>query len=53
MTQRELAECSGVSLRMIRAYEQEAQDISKAEAGKVSRLAAVLGTRAEALLDIR
>lgn len=42
-TQQELAERSGVSLRMIRAYEQNKQDISKAESAAVLNLASVLG----------
>ena len=41
-SQQELADRSGVSLRMIRAYEQGAQDISKAESSAVLRLAYVL-----------
>ena len=53
LTQAELAERTGVSLRMIRAYEQGAQDISKAEAASISKLAAVLGTRVESLLGSR
>ena len=44
LTQSELAERTGVSLRMIRAYEQGTQDISKAEASSVYRLANALGT---------
>lgn len=42
MTQEELSIISGVSLRMIRAYEQKSQDIMKANFGTVSRLEAVL-----------
>lgn len=42
MTQKNLALTSGVSLRMIRAYEQKQQDLSKAEYGTVTRLAKVL-----------
>ena len=42
-TQQELSERSGVSLRMIRAYEQNKQDISKAESEAVLNLASVLG----------
>jgi len=42
MTQRELSEASGISLRMIRAYEQKQQDISKAEYRTVATLARVL-----------
>ncbi len=41
-TQQELSVRSGVSLRMIRAYEQNTQDISKAEASTVLNLAYAL-----------
>lgn len=51
LTQLELAERSGVKLRMIRAYEQNCQDISKAEAGSVARLARVLSCGVEDLVD--
>ncbi len=50
LTQTELANRSGVSLRMIRAYEQGQQPIAKAEAGTVFSLAKALGCDAEALL---
>ena len=49
-TQQELAERSGVSLRMIRAYEQGAQDLGKAEARTLLNLATVLGCSPEVLL---
>lgn len=42
LTQTQLAELSGVSLRMIRAYEQKTQDLSKAEARTVLNLSKVL-----------
>ena len=42
LTQKDLSLASGVSLRMIRAYEQGAQDISKAEVAAVLSLADVL-----------
>jgi len=48
-TQKELAELSGVTLRMIQAYEQGDQDIMKAEAGTVFALARVLGCSAEVI----
>lgn len=41
-TQGELAELSGVSLRMVRAYEQKKQDLSKAEYETVARLSRAL-----------
>lgn len=49
-TQQELSERSGVSLRMIRAYEQNKQDISKAESAAVFNLASVLGCSPYTLL---
>ena len=49
LTQTELSERSGVSLRMIQAYEQGAQDISKAESGSLLRLAKVLCCSPETL----
>lgn len=49
LTQKELAERSGVTLRMIQAYEQGDQDITKAEARTVFALARVLGCAVEAI----
>lgn len=49
-TQRELAERSGVSLRMIRAYEQGAQDLQKAEAITLLNLSSVLGCSPKILI---
>jgi len=43
ITQKELSELSGVSLRMIQAYEQGDQDMRKAEAQTVLALSRVLG----------
>ncbi len=51
LTQQELADRAGVSLRMIRAYEQGKQLIAKAEAGSVFSLARVLGCDAKLLLE--
>ena len=42
LTQEELSRISGVSIRMIRAYEQKSQDIAKANFSTVSRLESVL-----------
>lgn len=42
LTQVELSETSGVSLRMIRAYEQNSQEIANANFNTVSRLASAL-----------
>lgn len=50
LTQLQLAESSGVSLRMIQAYEQRYQDISKAEARTILNLSSVLGCAPEVLL---
>ncbi len=50
MTQQELSERSGVKLRMIQAYEQNYQDISKAEAATVIRLARALSCDVEDLI---
>ena len=49
ITQKELSELSGVSLRMIQAYEQADQDIRKAEAQTVLSLSRVLGCTPESL----
>ena len=42
LTQETLARQSGVSLRMIRAYEQRTQDLSKAEYRTILRIAHAL-----------
>ena len=42
LTQKELSQLSGVTLRMIRAYEQKSQDVAKANFSTISRLASVL-----------
>lgn len=42
LTQKELSQISGISLRMIRAYEQKSQDLANANYKTVSRLEAVL-----------
>jgi DNA-binding XRE family transcriptional regulator len=49
-TQKKLAELLGVTLRMIQAYEQGDQDITKAEARTVFALARALGCAAEVIL---
>lgn len=51
LTQQELAEKSGVKLRMIQAYEQDYQDITKAEAGSIMRLSKALSCSVADLLD--
>ena len=50
-SQKELAEKSGVALRMIQQYEQRAKDINKAAAVNLFALAQTLGCRAEDLLE--
>lgn len=51
MTQRELAAASGVALRMIQLYEQRKQDINRAQAIALARMAHVLGCTVEDLLE--
>ena len=51
LTQKELSIRSGVSLRMIQLYEQNRQDIRKAEAESVINLAKVLGCKPADLLE--
>jgi len=50
LTQRELSDSTGISLRMIRAYEQKQQALSKAEYNTVVKLAKALRTSANSLL---
>ncbi|WP_165044628.1 helix-turn-helix domain-containing protein [Adlercreutzia sp. ZJ138] len=50
LTQAQLAEAADVSLRMIQLYEQRQNDLSKASAGVVLRLAHVIGCSVEELL---
>ena len=51
ITQRELSVRSGVSLRMIQLYEQNRQDIRKAEAESVINLSKALGCQPADLLE--
>lgn len=51
LSQKELSEKSGVTLRMIQQYEQRAKDINKATASNLFALAQALGCRAEDLLE--
>ena len=51
MTQKELAEKSGTSLRMVQLYEQRKQDIRKAEAQTIVNLSRVLGCGVEDLFE--
>jgi DNA-binding transcriptional regulator YiaG len=50
MTQKQLAEASGVALRMIQLYEQRRQDIGKAQAVSLVNMARVLGCKVDDLL---
>lgn len=52
MSQRELSEKSGVSLRSIQQYEQRAKDINKAATDSLLSLAKALGCRVEDLIEI-
>ena len=52
MSQSQLAEASGVNLRMIQYYEQGAKDINKAEALTVWKLAQALKCDVGDLLEI-
>ena len=51
LTHKKLADLSGVSLRMIQAYEQGDQDINKAEVRSVLALSRVLGCRPEVIIQ--
>jgi DNA-binding transcriptional regulator YiaG len=51
LTQKALAEESGVSLRMVQLYEQRNKDVNKASALSLARLARVLGCEVEDLLE--
>lgn len=50
-TQQQLADSSGVALRMVQLYEQRQNDIGKAQAGVVIRLAKALGCEVEDLVE--
>lgn len=51
MTQQQLSEASGVTLRMIQLYEQRQNNISKAQVGVVLNLAKALGCEVEDLIE--
>ena len=51
LSQKELSEKSGVTLRMIQQYEQRAKDINKATASNLFSLSGTLGCKAEDLLE--
>ena len=50
-SQKQLAEVSGVALRMIQLYEQRQNDINKAQASTLSALAKSLNCRLEDLME--
>lgn len=52
LSQRELADLSGVSVRQIQLFEQRQRDINQTRAIDVLRLSRVLGCRNEDLLEI-
>jgi DNA-binding Xre family transcriptional regulator len=52
LSQKELAEQSGVELRSIQMYEQKRNDINKAQAETLQKLAKILGCNIEDLLEI-
>ncbi|MCM1440258.1 MAG: helix-turn-helix domain-containing protein [Roseburia sp.] len=51
LTQKELAEKSGVKLRTLQQYEMKAKDINKASVSTILALASILGCRIEDLLE--
>lgn len=51
LSQKDLSEKSGVTLRMIQQYEQRAKDINKAAARNLFALAQALGCKAEDLME--
>lgn len=53
LSQRQLAEASGVNVRIIQHYEQGFKDINKAAAITIKALADALGVRMEDLLEDR
>lgn len=52
LTQKQLAEASGISLRTLQHYEQGSKDLNQAAAITVYGLAVLLGVSIEDLLDI-
>lgn len=53
LTQAQLAEISGVSVRMIQYYEQGVKDINKASGETLYMLSRALGCKMEDLLELR
>lgn len=52
LTQKELAEAAGLSLRTLQHYEQGSKDLNMAAAITVYAIASALGVKVEDLLDI-
>lgn len=52
LSQKDLAELSGVSIRQIQLFEQRQRDINKAQVFNVMKLAKVLGCRVEELVEL-
>jgi DNA-binding transcriptional regulator YiaG len=52
MSQHELAEASGVSLRMIQLYEQKQNDISRAQVRTLFYLSQILGCKIEDIIEL-
>ena len=53
LTQAQLGEISGVSVRMIQYYEQGVKDINKASGETLYKLSRALGCKMEDLLELR
>ena len=52
LTQKEVSESSGVNLRILQYYEQGANDINKAQALTVYKIAQALECRVEDILEL-
>ena len=52
LTQKELAETAGVSLKALQAYEQDFRPLGRASALDVYQIAKALGTTMEELLEV-
>ena len=53
LSQSQLAEASGVNVRMIQYYEQGVKDINKASGETLYKLSRALGCKMEDLLELR
>ena len=53
MSQSQLAEASGVNVRMIQYYEEGVKDINKASGEALYKLSRALGCKMEDLLELR